>query len=106
MQESSRLPKTRTNFANDGTISEKQDMLQEINQQLLSNEHTLTLGQVMHLALDLKQYVVCRVSPSNEPTHPQASPFDVGLIAIDYHMVVIPMNVGKNIMEDVLLDGG
>ncbi len=106
MQESSRLPKTRTNFADDGTINEKQDMLQEINQQLLSNEHTLTLGQVMHLAPNLKQYVDSRVFPSSELTHPQASPFDVGLIAINYHMVVIPMHVGKNIMEDVLLDGG
>ncbi len=36
----------------------------------------------------------------------QAPPFDVGLVAIDPHMVVIPIHVGKNLVEDVLLDGG
>ncbi len=36
----------------------------------------------------------------------QAPPFDVGLVAIDPHMAVIPIHVGKNLVEDVLLDGG
>jgi hypothetical protein len=31
---------------------------------------------------------------------------DVGLIIIDLHMAIIQMHEGKNIMEDVLLDGG
>jgi hypothetical protein len=59
----------------------------------------------MHLALDLKQYVVSRVSPSSHSSYPQAPPFDVGLVTIDPHMVVILVHVGKNIMEDVVLDG-
>jgi hypothetical protein len=36
----------------------------------------------------------------------QAPPFDVRLVAIDPHMTVIPIHVGKNLVEDVLLDGG
>ncbi len=81
-------------------------MLQEINYQLLNNKHTLTLGQLMHLAPDLEQYVVSKVSPSSQPIQLQAPPSDVRLVAIDLHMVVISMHVRKNIVEDVLLDGG
>jgi hypothetical protein len=60
----------------------------------------------MHLVLDLKQYVVSKVLHSGQPTHPQAPPSDVGSIIIDPHMVIILVHVGKNIMEDVLLDEG
>jgi hypothetical protein len=44
--------KIRTNFCNDGAITKKQDVFQEINQQLLSSKHAFTLGQLMHLALN------------------------------------------------------
>jgi hypothetical protein len=81
-------------------------VLQEIDQQLLSSKHILTFGQLMHLALDLKQYVVSKVSPNSQPTHPQAPPFDVRSVIINPHMVVILVHVGKNLMEDVMLDGG
>jgi hypothetical protein len=50
--------------------------------------------------------MVSRVSPNSQPTHPQAPAYDVGSVAINPHMVVIPVHVGKNIVEDVLLDGG
>jgi hypothetical protein len=52
MQESSRPLKIGTNFANNGIITKKQDVLQEIGQQLLSNKHIFTLGQLMNLTLD------------------------------------------------------
>jgi hypothetical protein len=55
MQESSRPLKIWTDFANDGTITKKQNVFQKISQQLLSSKHTVTLGQLMHLALNLKQ---------------------------------------------------
>jgi hypothetical protein len=80
MEEPSGLPKNRTDFGNNGAITEKQDMLQEISQQLLSSKHIMTFGQLMHLTLDLKQYVVFKMSPSSQPTHPQAPPFDVRLL--------------------------
>jgi hypothetical protein len=59
----------------------------------------------MHLALDLKQYMVFKVSPNSQPTHLQGPPSNVRLVVMNPHMVVIPMHVGKNIMEDVMLDG-
>jgi hypothetical protein len=80
-------------------------VLEEIDQQLLSGKHFLTLRQVMHLAPDLKQYVVSRISLSNQPTHHQAPPSNVILVTINPHMAVIPVHVGKNIVEDVLFDG-
>jgi Ethanolamine utilization protein EutJ (predicted chaperonin) len=46
------------------------------------------------------------MSPSSQPTHLQVPPLDVGSIVINPHMEVIPVHVEKNIMEDVLLDGG
>jgi hypothetical protein len=72
---------------------------------LLSNKNTFALGQLMHLAPNLKQYVVSRISLSSHPTHHQAPPFDVGLVGRNLHMEVISMHVEKNIMDDVLLDG-
>jgi hypothetical protein len=44
--------------------------------------------------------------PSSKPTHLQAPPSDVGSLTIDPHMAIISVHVGKNIVEDVLLDGG
>ncbi len=85
MQESFGPSKTRTNFANNGAITKKQNMLQKIGQQLLSSKHTLTFGQFMHLAPNLKQYVVSRISSNSQPTHLQGPPFYVGLVAIFLH---------------------
>jgi hypothetical protein len=60
----------------------------------------------MHLALDLEQYAVSRKSPSSQPTHHQAPPFDAWLVIINPHMAIILVHVGKNILEGVLLDEG
>jgi hypothetical protein len=60
----------------------------------------------MHLALDLKQYVVFRVFLNNQPTHLQAPPSNVKLVIIDPQMAIILVHVRKDIVEDVLLDGG
>jgi hypothetical protein len=99
-QESFRPLETKTNFVDNGTITEKKDVFQEISQQLHYRKHTLTFGQFMDLALDLKQYVVSKVSRNSQPTHLQGS------IAIFLHMAIIQVHLGKNIVEDVLLDGG
>jgi hypothetical protein len=50
--------------------------------------------------------MVSKMSLSSQPTHPQAPPSNVRSVVIDFHMAVISVHVGKNIMEDVLLDGG
>jgi hypothetical protein len=65
MQESFGPLKTRTNFVDDGTITKNKYVLQEIGQQLLSSKDTFTFGQLMHLALDLKQYLVFKVFSNN-----------------------------------------
>jgi uncharacterized membrane protein len=48
-----------------------------------------------------KLYMVFKVFPNSQPTHPQAPPFNVGLVIIDLHMAIILVHVGKNIVEDV-----
>ncbi len=48
--------------------------------------------------------MVSRVFPSSQPTHLQVPPFDVGLVVIDPHMAIIPIHVGKTLVEDVMLD--
>jgi hypothetical protein len=60
----------------------------------------------MHLALDLKWYVVSKVYHSSQPTPLQGPPSNVVSITIDLHMVIIYVHVGKNLVKDVLLDGG
>ncbi len=60
----------------------------------------------MHLAHDLKRYVVSRMLPNDKPTHVQTPPYDVRLVTIDPHMPIIPMHVGENIVDDVLWMGG
>jgi len=50
--------------------------------------------------------MVFKVSPNSQPTHLQGPPSNVGSIALNPHMEIIQVHMGKNIMEDVLLDGG
>jgi hypothetical protein len=58
------------------------------------------------LAPDLKECVVSIVFPNIQPTHPQGPPSYVSFVTIDLHMEIIQVHVGKNILKDVLLDGG
>jgi len=60
----------------------------------------------MHLTFYLKQYVVFIISPNSQPTHLQAQPFDVRSVVVDPHMAINQVHLGKNLVEDVLLDGG
>ncbi len=50
--------------------------------------------------------MVFKVSPNSQPTHLQGPPSNVGSIALNPRMEIIQVHMGKNIMEDVLLDGG
>ncbi len=50
--------------------------------------------------------MVFRIFPNSQLTHPQPPPSYVRSVAIDPHMAIIPVHVGKNLVEDVLLDGG
>ncbi len=48
----------------------------------------------------------CKIFLSSQPTLPQHPPFNVSLVAINLHVAIIQVHMGKNIVEDVLLDGG
>ncbi len=50
--------------------------------------------------------MVSKVYHSNQPTPFQGPPSNVASIAIDLHMAIIYVHVGKNLVKDFLLDGG
>jgi hypothetical protein len=58
------------------------------------------------LALDHNKYVSTCLNPLPKPSHFQELETIVTSTAIDLHMDVILVHVGKNLVEDVLLDGG
>jgi hypothetical protein len=64
------------------------------------------LGQLFKIALDLKQYVTVKLAPRRRIIVVLELNPIIALMAIDLHMVVIQVQVGKNIVEDILLDGG
>jgi hypothetical protein len=75
-------------------------------QQLLESEHTFTLGKFFRIAPNLRQYVGAKITPRRRIViMPRPNPV-IAFVAIDPHMVVIKIQVGKNMVEDVLLDGG
>jgi hypothetical protein len=79
---------------------------QPFGDQLLKNKHTLTLGQVFKLALDLKQYFFSELS-SKQKLVPFLPPIlAMALVAINPHTLVIQGHVGRNMVDDVLLDEG
>ncbi len=82
---------------------------------MLKTSYTLNLGQLLKITLELKRYLWQKLKPkenqnvSKTTTNKQISPFilEVGtiVIVIHNHMAVIHVQIGKNTIEDVLLDG-
>ncbi len=81
-------------------------ILKIITQQLLESKHTFTLGQLFNITLDLKQYVVAKLALGKIKTIITRPDLVITLVVMDRHMVVIHVQVSKNIVENVLLDGG
>ncbi len=81
-------------------------VLEEIGHQLLKSKHMLMLGQLFNIFLNLKQYVITMFSPDKKNITTIRPNSVITLVVINLHMVVIQIHVGKNIIEDVLLDGG
>ncbi len=54
----------------------------------------------------MKQYVVAKFTPGRRIVTALGPNPIITSMAIDPHMVVIQVQVGKNLVEDVLLDGG
>jgi hypothetical protein len=74
--------------------------------QLLESEHTFTLGELFKITPNLRQYVTAKIAPRRKIViMPGPNPV-IAFVAIDPHMVVIKIQVGKNMVEDILLGGG
>jgi hypothetical protein len=63
------------------------------------------LRSIFHLTLDLKKYVISKLYLLKVTKAPETN-FIITLVAIDHRVVVIQIQVGKNIIEDILLYGG
>ncbi len=87
-----------------------------IGKQMLETSYTLNLGQLLKVALELKRYLWQKLklekiqNVSRATTYKQVGSLvlelGITIVAIDNHMVVIQVHIGKNTIEDVLLDGG
>ncbi len=64
------------------------------------------LGQLFKIASDLKQYVTTKFFPRRKNIIVIGPNPIITLVAIDPHMDVIQVQVGKNIVVNVFLDGG
>ncbi len=82
----------------------------------VGTNYTLNLGQLLKMVIKLKKYLWQKMKP-NKPQSvtkvitKKKLPFVVPkitrtTIVIDNHVVVIHEQIGKNIVKDVLLDGG
>jgi len=78
-----------------------EQILKDISKQVLETKHTLNFGQLLRMILNIKHYIFNPV-----PSKPTLLEPTVALVAIDHQMAMIDVQVGKNFIEDVLLDGG
>jgi len=94
-------------------------IFQDINKQMMETTYTLRLSQLLKITPDLNKYMWHKLKPKKpnvvnkmilEPsvttmieTH---SEVDTIVIEVNNQMVVIQVQVGKKIVEDVLIDGG
>jgi hypothetical protein len=63
------------------------------------------LGQLFKITPDLKQYVVAKFTPRRRiVTMLRPNPIIASMV-INLHMTMIQVQVGKNLVEDVILDG-
>jgi len=87
-----------------------------IGEQMLETSYTLNLGQLLKIAPKLKRYLWQKLklektqNLSRATTDKQVGSLvlEVGttVVAIDNHMAIIQVQIGKNTIEDVLLNGG
>jgi hypothetical protein len=83
---------------------------------MLETSYTLNLGQLLKIVPELKRYLWQKLKPKktqnvNKSTiekQVNSSVQEVGtiIITIDNHMAVIQVHIGKNTIQNVLLDGG
>jgi hypothetical protein len=66
---------------------------------MLETSYTLNLGQLFKIALDLKKKLMVEI---------EIFFIDINtiVVAINNHMEIIQIQIAKNIIDNVLLDGG
>jgi len=79
-----------------------EEILRDINIQVLKIKYVINLGQFLKIVLDIKWYIFKPVMYV-QPIQPELT---YVIMAIDHRMVVIQVQVGKNFVDDVLIDGG
>ncbi len=77
------------------------EIIRTINKQVLDTKYTLNLGQLLQAILDIKHYIFNSIWSKLSLLE-----LVIASVAIDHQMVVIQIQVGKNFIEDMLLDGG
>jgi hypothetical protein len=63
--------------------------LEDITQKLLENKHTFTLGQLLKIDPDLKQYIVTKLASKKKTITMSRPNMIITLMAIDLHMAMI-----------------
>ncbi len=97
-----------------GKLIMVKEIFLDIAKQMLETSHTLNLGHLLKITPKLKKYIWQKLKPkkiqnvSKTTIVKQVGSLvpEVGIVAvtIDNHMVVIQVQIGKNTIEDVLLD--
>jgi hypothetical protein len=77
-------------------------ILEDITQQLLESKHTLILGQLFKIAPNLRQYVTTKLVLGRKIITMSRPNLIIASMAIDPHMAMIQVQVGKNMVENVL----
>jgi hypothetical protein len=78
-----------------------EEILKDISKQVLEIKYILSLGQLLWVIPDIKCYVLNLV-----PLEHVIQELVVASIVIDHQMAMIQVQVGKNFVGDVYLDGG
>ncbi len=83
-----------------------EEILKDINTQVLETKYVINLGQLLKIMLEIKRYIFKLVMyvPPVQLEHVQPKPTYATMV-IDYQMVVIQVQVGKNFINDVLING-
>ncbi len=93
-----------------------EEIFLDISKHMLKINYTLNLGQLLKIALELKRYFWQKLklkkiqNVSKTTIHKQVNSLvlEVGTttVAIDNHMAIFQVWIGKNTIKDVLWDGG
>jgi hypothetical protein len=79
-----------------------EEILKNISTQVLETKYVINLGQLSKILPNIKQYIFKPIKHI-QPVQPEPT---CVVVVIDHQMVVIQVQVGKNFIDDVLIDGG